>query len=76
VETYAELSAPRPVTLTLRLPAEAKIESNDVRVNGALVRVPRGGSVSVPMRGRVAIESARAFALDPPDTRTVAVQVR
>ncbi|HEX6085777.1 MAG TPA: hypothetical protein VF266_14695 [Thermoanaerobaculia bacterium] len=76
VETYAELSAPRPVTLTLRLPAEAKLEANDVRVNGALVRVRRGESVSVPVRGQVAIESTRAFALDPPDTRTVAVQVR
>lgn len=76
VEAYAELSAPRPLTLTLRLPASAKIEANDVRVNGVLVRVRRGESASVPVRGRVAIESAHAFALDPPDTRTVAVQIR
>jgi hypothetical protein len=76
IESYAELSAPRPVTLTLRLPSEAKIEVNDVRVNGALVRVRRGESVTVRAAGRVILESARAFALDPPDTRTVAVQLR
>ena len=76
VERYAELSAPRPLTLTLRLPAQAKIERNDVRVNGVPVSVRRGESVAVPVRGRVAIESARSFALDPPDTRDVAVQIR
>lgn len=76
LETYAELSAPRPLRLTLRLPPDAKIDFNDVRVNGALVRVHRGQSVVVNAPARVAIESARSFTLDPPDTRTVAVQLR
>ncbi|HUR81519.1 MAG TPA: hypothetical protein VM733_12185, partial [Thermoanaerobaculia bacterium] len=75
-KTYAELSAPHGLLLTLRLPPGAKIEVNDVRVNGAIVRVPRGGSVSVPVSGPIVLESAHAFPLDPPDTRMVAVQVR
>ena len=74
VKAYAELSDAR--SLTLRLPPSAKIESNDVLVNGASVHLKRGESVTVNAGPRVVIESARAFALDPPDTRTVAVQVR
>ncbi len=73
---YAELSAPHPLTLTLRLPANAKIAFNDVRVNGVILRVRRGESVAVNAAPPIVMESARAFPLDPPDTRTVAVQVR
>jgi hypothetical protein len=76
LETYAELSAPRPLQLTLRLPSDAKIDFNDVRVNGTLVRVRRGESVTVHAPARVQIEAARTFPLDPPDTRSVAVQLR
>jgi len=73
---YAELEAPHPLTLTLRLPANAKIAFNDVRVNGLLVRVRRGESLAVNAAPPVVLEAARAFPLDAPDTRTVAVQVR
>lgn len=76
LEKYAELSAPRPLRLTLRLPPDAKIDFNDVRVNGTPVRVRRGESVTVNAAARVTIESARTFLLDPPDTRSVAVQLR
>jgi hypothetical protein len=72
-ERYAELKG---TALTLRLPADAKIASNDVLVNGVRVHVKRGKSVSINTGPRVVIEAQRAFPLDPPDTRTVAVQIR
>jgi hypothetical protein len=75
LKKHAELQAPSPMRITLRLPAEAKIESNDVRVNGALVRMRRGESVTVAAPARVEIDASRAFPLDPPDTRSVAVQL-
>lgn len=75
LEKYAELRAPGPVRLTLRLPPEAKIDANEVRVNGLPVRVARGESVTVHAPARVAVEALREFPLDPPDTRRVAVQL-
>ena len=76
LKQYAVLRARGPVRLTLRLPADAKIESNDVRVNGVAVHLRRGESVVVNAPAQVEIESARSFTLDPPDTRSVAVQLR
>jgi hypothetical protein len=75
LERHAELSAPAPVRLTLRLPLDAKIPFNEVRVNGVSVRIARGQTVTVSAPGRVQIDAARAFRLDPPDTREVAVQL-
>ncbi|HVE71185.1 MAG TPA: hypothetical protein VNI54_07440 [Thermoanaerobaculia bacterium] len=74
VKKYAELSDTR--RLTLHLPPDAKLELNDLRVNGTPLRVRRGESVIVNAGPRVVIEAASAFPLDPPDTRTVAVQIR
>ena len=72
---HAELDVREPVKLTLRLPPDATIDFNDLVVNGAPVRVVRGGSASVPARGPVWIDASRTYPLDAPDTRLVAVQL-
>ena len=77
LEPEAELRAPSATVVELRLPANAGIEFNDVQVNEARVRVRRGETVAVRIAPakRIVVRAARLFALEPPDTREVAVQL-
>lgn len=54
-----------PVTVTLRLPADAPLEANEVRVNGMPVRVRRGETVEAQVGAGKAVElrGSRAFPL-------------
>lgn len=81
LEQEAELRVPRGRSVAiveLRLPASSPIEANDIQINATHVTVRRGQSViaHVPLEQPILLfRAARAFDLQAPDTRRVAVQL-
>ena len=81
LERYAELLVPRGrdvVRVTLRLPADAAIESNEVQINATRATVRRGQSVEVPVpleQPRLLFRAARQYQHAAPDAPGVAVQL-
>ncbi|HEX8412152.1 MAG TPA: hypothetical protein VF883_25100, partial [Thermoanaerobaculia bacterium] len=79
VENEAEIALPRDdphARLELRLPENAPIPFNDVTVNGATVRIARGETRTVKVRGRrIVLRATRAFEYNRDDPRHVAVQL-
>ncbi len=64
--------------VTLRLPSDATLESNDIQINATRVTVRRGETIEtlVPLEQPLLLfRAASSYDLAPPDTRRVAVQV-
>lgn len=68
LEREAEL---RASMLTLRSP----IADNEIVVNGVPHKMRRGETITIPVNGYAFITAKQTFALQPPDTRQVAVQL-
>jgi hypothetical protein len=81
LEREAEIRVPRGramARVTLRLPSDVSIESNEIEINATRVVVRRGQSVEafVPLEQPLLLfRAARAYSLAAPDTRRVAVQL-
>lgn len=81
LEREAEIRVPRGramARLTLRLPADAPFDANEIRINATEAIVRRGQSVEVfvPLeQPLLLLRASRAYELEAPDTRHVAVQL-
>ena len=81
LEREAEVRVPRGramARVTLRLPADARLETNEIQINATRATVRRGETIEVPVpleQPLLLFRASRAYDLAPPDTRRVAVQL-